>query len=190
MRPTTSIRAWIAAFAAVATLLLGDTSSALACSPPFEPITLRGLGPQQVVVVGTIGDHVPGGRIFHVERWFNGGVPSAEIVIAFKEGEAVGDCSYPVQTGQHLIIAPILEADGRLSADLVSLQADPASEVGQGYLREATALYGPGVVPPAAEPTPAPASSDQPWIILAAVAAVTIVVAAGAVAWRRTSARP
>jgi hypothetical protein len=181
---------WITAFAAMGTLLLAEASSALACSPPFEPITIRGLGPQQVVVVGTIGERVAGGRIFHVERWFNGGVPSAEIVIAFKEGEAVGDCSYPVQTGQHLIIAPILEADGRLSADLVTLQADPASDVGQAYLREATALYGPGVVPPAAEPATEPSSSDRPWFIAAAALVTLVVVAAVAVAWRRTSTRP
>lgn len=117
----------------------------LACSPPFKP-TIEELGPAQVVVVGTIGERVVGGRLFHVERWFNGDAAVTPIVIAFKEGPAVGDCSYPVETGQHLIIAPMMEG-GRLSADLGTLQADPDTAQGQRYVEEATRLFGPGVVP-------------------------------------------
>ncbi len=63
--------------------------------------------------------------MFHVQRWFSGGTPSPEIVIAFREGEPVGDCSYLVSEGQALFIAPMRHADGTLSADLVTLQADP-----------------------------------------------------------------
>ena len=128
-------------------------ASASACSPPFEEPTIRALGPDQVVVVGTIGERVAGGRVFHVERWFNGGVPTARILIAFKEGEPVGDCSYPVSAGQTLIIAPNHEPDGRLSADLTTLQANPTDPRGQRFVAEAMALFGPGVVPPAVEET-------------------------------------
>ena len=42
------------------------------------------------------GNPAPGGRLFHVERAWNADVPTSPIVIAFKEGEPVGDCSYPV----------------------------------------------------------------------------------------------
>lgn len=122
------------------------TSTALACSPPFNP-NIRELGPAQLVVVGTVGERVRGGRLFHVERWFNGGEPGTPIVIAFKEGEPIGDCSYPVATGERKIIAPWREQDGRLSADLGTLQADPNTEDGRRYLNEAVALFGPGVVP-------------------------------------------
>jgi hypothetical protein len=70
-------------------------------------------------------------------------------VIAFKEGEPIGDCSYPVSAGMEMIIAPVVEPDGRLTADLVTLQADPTSDAGRRFLAEAEALFGPGVVPAA-----------------------------------------
>lgn len=151
-----------------------------ACSPPFDPPTLRDLGPRQVVVVGTTGDRVAGGRLFHVERWFNGDVPMTPIVIGFKEGEPTGDCSYPVSAGTHMVIAPARLEDGTLYADLVTLQADPDSEAGRAYVAEAVALYGPGVVPGAG----GGASSDAPddddvGLILAVLAGV---LALGAVA--------
>ena len=154
-------------------VLVGWTlvTATLACSPPFEEPTIRALGPAQVVVVGTIGDRVAGGRLFHVERSYNGGVTATPIVIAFKEGEPVGDCSYPLTTGTSLIIAPYREPDGRLSADLGTLQADPVSDDGKRYIAEATSLYGRGVVPP---PLPvAPESSPAPDVrlLVAAVAA-------------------
>ena len=41
---------------------------------------------------------------------------------------------------------------GRLSADLGTLQASPDSPDGLRYLNEAAALFGPGIVPGAAEP--------------------------------------
>lgn len=121
-------------------------AAAQACSPPFDP-SVRDLEAGRVVVVGTIGDRVAGGRVFHVQRWFSGGTPSPEIVIAFREGEPVGDCSYLVSEGQALFIAPMRHADGTLSADLVTLQADPDTPQGREYLREATDLFGPGVSP-------------------------------------------
>ena len=124
-------------------------AAASACSPIFEP-TIAKLGPDQVVVVGTTGERVPGGRIFNVTRWFNGGKPVTPILIEFKEGEPMGDCSYPVSAGTNLIIAPYFAEDGRLHADLATLQADPSSEQGQEYIAEAISLFGPGVVPPPA----------------------------------------
>ena len=130
-------RAWLAPPAA----------PALACSPPFERPTIEAMGPGQVVVVGTTGDRVPGGRLFHVERAYNGGITTTPIVIAFKEGEPIGDCSYPVSAGTHLIIAPYREPDGRLYADLSTLQADPASEDGRLYVAEAESLFGDGTIP-------------------------------------------
>jgi hypothetical protein len=136
----------------VAVLVPG--TPAFACSPPLEPPTIEDLGPAQVVVIGTIGEPVAGGRLFHVERWFNGDAAVNPIVIAFKEGPAVGDCSYTVETGQHLIIAPVMDG-GRLSADLGTLQADLDTAQGRRYLEEATRLFGPGVVPaPTAEIVP------------------------------------
>jgi hypothetical protein len=131
-------------------VMLATASPSMACSPPFNP-TIEALGPSQVVVVGTIGERVNGGRLFHVERSFNG--PSTTpIVIAFKEGEPVGDCSYPVHAGERLIIAPFMEDGGRLSADLGTLQARPDSPDGLRYLSEAEALFGPGMVPGESEP--------------------------------------
>lgn len=92
-------------------------------SRPFEP-TVQALGPDQVVIVGTVGPRVEGGRAFDVQRWFNGADPESLIVIAFEEGQAVGDCSYPVSSGAELIIAPHREADGPLSANPATLQAE------------------------------------------------------------------
>ena len=43
------------------------------------------------------------------------------IVIAFKEGGPVGDCSYQVHAGERLIIAPIMREAGRLSAEMGAL---------------------------------------------------------------------
>jgi hypothetical protein len=138
---------------------------AWACSPPFNP-TIEALGPNQIVVVGMIGEPVAGGRLFHVERVFNG--PSTTpIVIAFKEGEPVGDCSYPVHAGERLIIAPFMEEGGRLSADLGTLQADPASADGQRYLAESERLFGPGSIPNQAQP-------DQEGVSSVAVVALAV----------------
>lgn len=47
----------------------------------------------------------------------------------------------------HLIIAPSRLDDGSLYADLATLQADPASEMGRAYVAEAERLFGPGEVP-------------------------------------------
>jgi hypothetical protein len=155
----------------------------LACSAPFEP-TIRELGPAQVVVVGTTGERVAGGRAFHLERMFNGEMPpTGMLVIAFKEGEPIGDCSYPVSAGTRLIIAPYREADGRLSADLGTLQADPASADGQRYVAEAIALFGVGVVPPA---PPDVVDVQPPWLLIlgGVVGAIgVVIVAAGRQGW-------
>ena len=159
--------AWLAAMFAA----LGPVGPVSACSPPLNP-TIEELGPAQVVVVGTIGERVAGGRLFHVERWFNGDAAVTPIVIAFKEGPAVGDCSYPVETGQHLIIAPMMEGV-RLSADLGTLQADPDTADGQRYIEEATRLFGPGVVP-----VPSAVEIEQPlWAVPYAGLGVLAVVA-------------
>lgn len=162
-------------------------AAAAACSPPFEEPTIRALGPDQLVVIGTTGERVPGGRLFHVERWFNWPDPGTPIVIAFKEGEPMGDCSYPVAIGTHLIIAPLRQPDGRLSADLGTLQADPTTDAGRRYVAEAIALFGPGVAPPPATvPAVAVPSGIEPWwFVLAAVVAVLGVVLLG----RRRAAR-
>jgi len=167
------------AFVAACSLgLLAFPGTAAACSPPFNP-TIRELGPAQLVVVGTVGERVLRGRLFHVERWFNGGEPGTPIVIAFKEGEPIGDCSYPVATGERKIIAPWREPDGRLSADLGTLQADPNSDDGRRYVNEAVALFGPGVVPervdPVGEPLPSPESAP-PFPIFVAVTVLIGVV--------------
>jgi hypothetical protein len=155
--------------------VLATASPAMACSPPFNP-TIEELGPSQVVVVGTIGEPVAGGRLFRVERAFNG--PSTTpIVIAFKEGEPVGDCSYPVHAGERLIIAPFMEENGRLSADLGTLQAGPDTPDGLRYLNEAEALFGPGIVPGEAEPEQ-DGTSNLVVVVLAigALVAVTFLV--------------
>ena len=155
----------------------------LACSPPFNP-TIRALGPAQLVVVGTVGERVPGGRLFHVERSFNAIDPGTPIVIAFKEGEPVGDCSYPVSTGERKIIAPFREADGRLYADLGTLQADPGSDDGRRYLDEATALFGPGVVPEPIEPA-SDATAPGPLVLIGLSALVVAIAGVMVVAFRR-----
>jgi hypothetical protein len=149
-------------------------SPALGCSPPFQPPTIAQLGPDQVVVMGRIGAKVPLGRLFLVERWFNGVMPHTPIVIAFKEGEPVGDCGYPVHEGDRLIIAPLMLPEG-LYADLTTLQADPDSAQGQGYLAEATSLFGDGVVPPSAPPLATPAA-DQVTTVAPSVIGLTFSV--------------
>lgn len=135
------------------TLLAGAAGPVVACSPLFDPPTIVDLGRDQVVLVGTTGEPAPGGRWFHVERWFNGGGidPPPAIVIAFKEGPAVGDCSYPMDAGRHLILAPFRNEQGALAADLVTLQADPATPEGKAYINEAVQVFGPGIVPAPAD---------------------------------------
>ena len=158
-----------------------------ACSPPFEEPTLAALGPDQMVFVGTTGERVEGGRLFHVERSFNVDSNVSPIVIAFKEGEPVGDCSYPVSAGTHLIIAPDRDAGGRLVADLSTLQADPASPDGQRYLAEAESLFGPGIVPVSAT-LELPAYPPPPIGLIAVVGVALLVgLVAGIAWWRRRS---
>jgi len=154
-------------------------AGASACSPEFEP-TIAKLGPDQVVVVGTTGERVAGGRIFNVSRWFNGEKPVTPILIDFKEAkEAIGDCSYPVSAGTDLIIAPYFAEDGRLHADLATLQADPSSEQGQKYIAEAISLFGPGAVPPPAPdvaPVPDRGSGLEIGYVVLALAAGALLV--------------
>jgi hypothetical protein len=114
-------------------------------------------------------------------------------VIAFKEGEPIGDCSYPVSAGLDLIIAPALEPDGRLTADMVTLQADPTSDAGRRYLAEAEALFGPGVEPAAIEGEGSGSSAAViPVGIVAAAVAGAVVVLFSTVLWaaRRRRVRP
>jgi hypothetical protein len=158
-----------------------------ACSPGPDP-TIEALGPKQVVVVGTIGERVPNGRLFHVERWYNGGVPITPIVIAFKEGAPVGDCSYIVTTGTRLIIAPEMEPGGRLSANLGTIQGDPNTADGRKWVDEAVRLFGAGVVPGAAART-APVDAAPPIApLIAGLVVLASVAAAGVWSWRRRSA--
>ena len=170
------VRASAFALAVVASAL-ADASPVAACSPPFEP-SIAALGPDQVVLLGRIGERVEGGRLFHVERQWNADSRTSPIVIAFKEGEPVGDCSYPVSTGQHLVIAPERDPDGRLTANLATLQADPGNADGEAYLAEARSLYGEGTVPVEAAGPSRPGARPV-WLIalaLAAVGVVTLVV--------------
>ncbi len=164
---------------AVAAGLVSATPVA-ACSPLEDPPTLVDMPHDQLVVVGTTGDPAPGGRWFHVERWFNGGEPVAAIVIAFKEGEPIGDCSYPVAKGTRLIIAPDVNEQGRPAAAIYTLQAPPDSPEGQAYLAEAIALYGPGVLPPRA---PEPAPTPLTILDILPVLLVGVLVAVGLVAF-------
>jgi hypothetical protein len=182
------LRPIAAAFVVAISLLLGVVvERAYGCSPPFERPTIKALGPAQLVVVGRVGEQVPGGRRFYVDRWFNGGDPITPIVIAFKEGEAIGDCSYPVATGEQKIIAPVRQPDGTLYADLGTLQADPATAEGQRYVAEALALFGPGVVPvPSSEP-PAEEGVPSTAILVIAVAAVVVLAGTGFFLRRRTA---
>jgi hypothetical protein len=184
-------------WAAAAGLVLAGLfpGPAFACSPPFEKPTIRGLGPGQVVVIGTIGERVAGGRQFLVERWFNGGQPAPSITIAFKEGPATGDCSYPVATGTRLIIAPEIQ-DGRLAANLLTLQADPTSEVGLAYVAEATALFGPGIgfgpgLPSSTAPVvPSSSAKAEPWLFLAALSIAGMLMLAMAAALAKSRRSP
>ena len=168
---------------AASTVWVAAVAPAAACSPPLNQ-NLRELGPEQVVVVGTTGEPVAGGRLFHVERAFNG-VDTTPILIAFKEGEPIGDCSYPVQAGTRLIIAPWRDPDGTLRADLGTLQADPDSEDGQRYVAEATDVFGPGIVPDAAPL--ATADGMLPNVAIAGAVLLGLVVTAGVAIRRRAS---
>jgi len=154
-------------------MCLATPAGAAACSPPFNP-TIAALGPDQIVLVGTTGERVGGGRLFQVERVFNGSVVTP-VVIDFKEGEPVGDCSYPVAAGEHKIIAPSREDDGRLSADLGTFQADPESEAGIAYLAEAVELFGNGSIPAEAEAT-ASGPDPMPTLLIGATVVVGLVL--------------
>jgi hypothetical protein len=172
------IRLLLAALGAIA-LTTGGVATTSACSPLFEEPTIAALGSDAVVVIGTIGEQVDGGRLFHVQRAFSGGVTSTPMVIAFKEGPAIGDCSYPVTQGARLLIATVRDDAGRVPVDLVTLQADPESPDGQRYLAEATALFGPGTVPGPLSPPGPPAPS------IALVVLVGLAIIAGSMlAWR------
>lgn len=163
---------------------LGAARPVAACSPPFEP-TIAKLGPNQMVLLGVTGDRVPSGRVFHVERQWNVDSNTSPIVIAFKEGDPVGDCSYPVAAGQRLIIAPDVEPDGRLSANLATLQADPNSEDGRRYIAEAHALFGEGTVP---VETRSPDDVGRAIGLVALAVFGTLAIAAIVVIWRRVGA--
>lgn len=171
------LRAALTTAGAILLLGLVTTAPALACSPPFEEPSVTALADGAVVVVGWTGDKVDGGRLFRVERVFSGDLPTTPIVIAFQEGEPVGDCSYPMGVGVHLVIAPDQDADGTLRANLATLQADPDSELGRRYLAEARARYGDGAVP-------SPSGADLRLVALAVVLVAGI--AAIWFAWRRT----
>jgi len=170
------VRRVVGAGAALAGFLwLVAPSTALACSPPFDP-SIEALGPDQLVVVGTIGEPMPGGRHFRVSRWFNGADARADLVIAFKEGDPVGDCSYHPTIGQPMIIAPFVEGNGRLSADLGTLQALIGTDEASRYVQEAEQLFGPGTV---MHPAESPAEdSSLPWFV--SVGAVVLAVLGGA----------
>lgn len=174
-----------AAIGLATALLTISVAPVRACSPVQDP-TIAALGPQQVVLVGRTGEPVPGGRAFHVERWFNGSGP-ATITIAFKEGEPVGDCSYRVHADWHLVIAPLRNADGTLAADLGTLQAGVDSDTGRGYIAEAERLFGPGIVPASAEGGEARSaeSSVPPLVILAAILAVVVAASVASIRMRR-----
>ncbi len=143
----------LAIVALVGTASAVTSPMTLACSPPFEPSILK-LDPTDFVVAGYVGDPVPGGRLFHVYRSFNAVDLTTPFVIAFKEGAPGGDCSYRVSNGQELVIALSPNPVGPPGATLATLQADPASEDGRRYLREAETKFGPGVVPSAAPSLP------------------------------------
>jgi hypothetical protein len=166
----------IALWASMSALWLTATAgTTVACSPPSPEPTVTALPAGAVVLVGTTGDKVEGGRLFYVERVFAGNVPTSPIVIAFKEGAPVGDCSYPMSSGVHLVIAPNEEPDGSLHADLATLQAGPASALGKEFIAQAQARYGDGVVP--SGPTaPASAGGDPRLGLVVAVGAAAFVV--------------
>ena len=155
-------------------------SAAFACSASAGGPTIRHLGDGAVVLVGITGDRVGGGREFFVERVFAGEVMSSPIVIAFQEGEPVGDCSYPVAAGTHLIIAPEVAPDGTLSANLATVQADPDSDVGRRLILEARARYGDGYGPAVDARPPGPDLR-----IPALVLGLGLVAALAGLAWRR-----
>lgn len=179
---------WSVAIGLAAMLVTIGAASAAACSPVQDP-TIQALGPQQVVLVGRTGEPVPGGRAFHVERWYNGSGP-ATVTIAFKEGEPVGDCSYLVHAEWHLVIAPTQGADGTLQADLGTLQADVDSDAGRRYIAEAERLFGAGTVPTAAEGSEGPSagSSVPPLLILVAILAVVLAASVASIRTRRRDA--
>lgn len=187
-RPASAVVVTLAA----ATLVIAFAAApALACSPPSPRPTVATLPDDAVVVVGTTGDRVEGGRLFYVERVFAGEIAASPIVIAFQEGEPVGDCSYPVASGARLIIAPDQWPDGVLHADIVTLQADPSSEDGRRFLAEAQARYGEGTVPPGQNtPPPLAESVGRGTALLIAVAAVVGLAGVLAVRRRRRSDRP
>jgi hypothetical protein len=181
------IRGAVLVAAAAVLGLFGSPASVVACSPPFNP-TIAELGPSQVVLVGTTGAAADGGRLFHVERVYNGPITTTPIVIAFKEGEPVGDCSYPVSPGQHMIIAPVSDPDGRLSADLGTLQAEVTSETGLRYVDEARSLFGTGTVPAPVDAAVTGTDDSGLILLISGVALLATLVTVGVLVARGRSA--
>ena len=186
-RAITGLGTWSIAVGLAIALATIAIAPVAACSPAQDP-TIQALGPDQVVLVGRTGEPVAGGRAFHVERWYNGSGP-AIVTIAFKEGAPIGDCSYVVRAGWHLVIAPLRSADGAFEADLGTLQSDVDSDAGRRYVAEAERLFGAGTVPEDTDGSEAPGtgSSGPPLLVLLVVA---VVVAAGLASVRRRRRDP
>jgi hypothetical protein len=185
---STSIVRWVrrTALAAGAVVLWGalTAGTALACSPPSPEPTVTALPDGAIVLVGTTGDKVDGGRLFYVERVYAGDVAASPIVIAFQEGEPIGDCSYPMSSGVRLVIAPDQAPDGTLHANLVTLQADPNTDLGRDFIAQAQARYGDGSVPPG-PPGPVSAALNAVDVRLALLGLAIIVGLAAWIGWRR-----
>ena len=176
-------------------LLLLPSSSApatvLACSCLQQ--TVNDLPADAIVIIGRVGERSGGARPLAVERWFNGPGMTDVLVIAFQEGEPIGDCSYPVATGERKFIVPDREG-AMLISHLCTMQAPVDTDYGRELIAAATAHYGPGVVPEATVASPSLSESPEDAGPLVAVAvALAIVVAAlfgGLVILARRGRRP
>jgi hypothetical protein len=134
-------------FAAVGALLLGlaTPTGAFACSPPFDP-SIRALGPEQIVLVGTTGERVDGGRLFHVERSFkrHHHVAGRHRFQGRRAGRGLQLSGGSWPAPDHRAVSRTGRTAQRGSRDAAG---GPDSEAGAGYLAEAIELFGQGYVP-------------------------------------------
>ena len=136
------------------------------------------LRPRPVVLIGTTGGPGRGWTGVPCRALVQPHQSPATIAIAFNEDEPIGDCSYPIIPGMHMVLAQYQDVPGRLSADLGTLQAHPDSDLQRQYIAEAERLFETGSAPDRRR-RGAASGSRRPWLPgpLLAVAVVVAITA-------------
>jgi hypothetical protein len=152
---------------AFVTARLADPMQAYACScrvTGAEDVAEAGGQPGMVVFIGTVQSLARGVDQFGhargellVEWVFKGPLPARMPVVS----GGGGDCTMPLEAGQRMItVAPLSE--GVITPGLCLPFGDPNTAEGQQLIQQATAVFGPGAPPGAADPTSEPVDASLP----------------------------